>query len=171
MKMTVPLTRIPIVLLLAIQPSVELPLQAIEAPVAAIAVTYPGGQARLSAAQLAALPRDSVSARFHDGPAQWFTGPSVLAVLRRAGARVDTIRGPALARYLVVEASDGYRVVLSLAELAPTLGNRSALLVDRVDGKPVPAAEGPWRLVVPEDVHPSRWVRQVVALRLLTAAR
>lgn len=136
-----------------------------------LTVSYPGGQAVLPAAELATLPRDSIKARIHDGPEQWFAGPSILAVLRRAGARVDTIRGPALAQYLVAEARDGYRVVFSLAELAPTLGNRVVLLVDRIDGKPLPEAEGPWRLLVPADAHPSRWARQVVALRLLAAGQ
>ena len=125
-----------------------------------------GQEALLSPADLAALPRDSVQARIHDGPEQWYAGPSLLAVLRRAGARVDTIRGPALRQVVIADASDGYRVVFSLAELAPGLGNRQVLLVDRIDGKPVPNDEGPWRLLVPADGHPTRWARQVVAIKL-----
>jgi hypothetical protein len=120
----------------------------------------------LSSVEIGALPRDSVKARIHDGPERWYAGPSLLSVLRRAGARVDTVRGPALRQVVIADASDGYRVVFSLAELAAGIGNRLVLLIDRIDGKPIPDEEGPWRLLVPADDHPTRWARQVVAIRL-----
>lgn len=89
-----------------------------------------------------------------------------------AGAR-GNLRGAALARYVVVTGADGYRVVLALAEL-DTATVRAAggpvLLADSVDGRPIPAAEGPWRLVVPGDRRPARAVRQVVGLAVRGAA-
>jgi len=139
-----------------------------EAPV--LRVIFPGGQTDLHPAELALLPRDSVRARLHDGPEHWYAGPSLIAVLRRAGARVDTVRGPALAQYVLAEARDGYRVLFSLAELAPALGNERVLLVDRMDGQVLPPDDGPWRLVVPGEAHPTRWARQIVTLRVVTAA-
>jgi hypothetical protein len=42
----------------------------------------------------------------------------------------------------------------------------AACLVDRCDGKPLSAQEGPLRIVVPGEKRHSRWVRQVVALRI-----
>jgi len=133
---------------------------------AVLRVFFPGGQAVLGPSDLAALPRDSVRARVHDGPERWYAGPSLIAVLRRAGARVDTIRGPALAHYVLAEARDGYRVLFSLAELAPALGNERVLLVDRMDGQTLPLDDGPWRLLVPGEAHPTRWARQVVTIRV-----
>jgi hypothetical protein len=100
---------------------------------------------------------------------RWYAGPALLAVLRRAGARVDTIRGPALSQYVLAEAVDGYRVVFGLGELAAGLGNQRVLLVDRIDGQPVPKEEGPWRLMVPGDSRPTRWARQIVTIRLIQA--
>lgn len=132
-------------------------------------VVLPGGAVELRPADLAQLPRDSVRTRIHDEPEHWFGGHSLIAILRRAGARVDTVRGPALAQYVVAEATDGYRVLFSLGELAPSLGNQRVLLVDSVDGRPLPAEDGPWRLVVPAEMHPTRWARQVVTLRLAAA--
>jgi hypothetical protein len=35
------------------------------------------------------------------------------------------------------------------------------LLADRRDGQPLAAAEGPLRLVVPDEKRHARWVRQV----------
>lgn len=69
----------------------------------------------------------------------------------------------------LAEARDGYRVLFSLAELAPSLGNQRVLLVDRVDGEALSAEDGPWRLVMPGEAHPTRWARQVVTLRVAAA--
>jgi hypothetical protein len=133
-------------------------------------VVFPGGQATLDVAELSALPRDSAKARIHEGPEHWYSGPSLIAVLRRAGARVDTVRGPALAQYVLAEAQDGYRVLFSLAELAPGLGNLRVILADRMDGKLITSAEdGPFRLVVPTESRPTRWARQIVSLRVAAA--
>ena len=123
----------------------------------------------LSTTELAALPRDSVQVRVHDGPAQWYAGPRLLDVLRRAGARVDTVRGPALAQYVLVEARDGYRVVFGLGELTEGLGGQPLLLANRVDGAALSDQEGPWRLIAPGDTRAARWARQVVAIRLVQA--
>ncbi len=142
-------------------------LAAQEAPT--LRVTFPGGEAALSAADIAALPQDTSRARFHDGPEVTFVGPELLAVLRLAGARVDTVRGPALRQYVQVVASDGYRVVFSLGELAPGLGDTRVMLVQAEDGQALDPKYGPWRLWVPGDAHPSRSARQVVALDLVEA--
>ena len=45
------------------------------------------------------------------------------------------------------------------------------LLADRVDGKPLPASEAPWRLIIPGDQRPARSARQVVTVRVLSDAR
>jgi DMSO/TMAO reductase YedYZ molybdopterin-dependent catalytic subunit len=119
----------------------------------------------LHAAELRALPRDSVVTTVHHGSGT-FRGVTLHDVLRIAGVPIDSLRGPRLADYLVVEASDGYRVAFGLAELAEDISGRRVLLVDEHDGRPLPAGEGVWRLVVPGDPRASRWVRQVTALIL-----
>ena len=123
-----------------------------------------GAEARGGAgSDLARLPRVEVRATEH-GRASTFSGVSVAAVLRLAGVPVDSVRGRRAARYVLALAADDYRAAFSLAELAPDLSGRDALLVDRRDGAPLPAAEGPLRLVVPGDRRPARWVRQVTTL-------
>jgi DMSO/TMAO reductase YedYZ molybdopterin-dependent catalytic subunit len=121
----------------------------------------------LRAADFAPLPRDSVRASFHGGPALTYSGVRLTDVLRRVGVPIDSVHSPQLVQRLLVEAADGYRVVFSLAELAPGLGDRRVIVADRVDGQPLPATEGPWRLLVPDDGEHARWVRQVTALRVL----
>ena len=57
--------------------------------------------------------------------------------------------------------------VFSLVELDPARTGPPVLLADRRDGKPLEAAEGPLRLIAPEDARPVRWVRQVASLRVV----
>ncbi|MBD0320903.1 MAG: molybdopterin-binding protein, partial [Gemmatimonadetes bacterium] len=86
-------------------------------------------------------------------------------LLARAGVPAgERLRGPALATYVVVEAADGYRAVFSQAELDPALGGRRVLVADARDGRPLGGAEGPLRLVSPDDRRHSRWVRQIVRI-------
>jgi len=120
----------------------------------------------LRASDLAALPRDSVRGAVHDEPAHTYTGYHLRDLLRRAGVATDSLGGPALARRVVVEAADGYRVIFSLPELDTSLANGTALLAASRDGRPLPAGTGPWYLVVPTDGRPARWVRGVTRLRV-----
>ena len=115
----------------------------------------------LDAATLAALPREAVTATAH-GKTHACEGVPLVALLRHAGAMPTTeLRGKQLARFVRVEARDGYRVVFSLGELDPATGGRRVYVVDRCDGKPLGDEVGPLRLVVPEDARPARWLRQL----------
>ena len=65
---------------------------------------------------------------------------------------------------VLVEASDGYRAAFSLAELDPEMTDRVVLLADTKDGQPLSPREGPFRIIVPGEKRPARWVRKVRAL-------
>jgi DMSO/TMAO reductase YedYZ molybdopterin-dependent catalytic subunit len=138
---------------------------------APISVVVAGTPRTVTANSLQKLARDTARMVFHDQPVVVYQGVSLAAVLREAGVRTDSLRGPALATRLVVEASDGYRIVLTLADLDPSLGGRRVLLADRMDGKALPASEAPWRLIVVGDHRPSRSARQVVRIRVLAEPR
>ncbi len=117
------------------------------------------------------MPRDSIRMTFHGQDAMWFRGVALGSVLRDAGVRTDSLRGPALATRVVIEASDGYRVVIALADLDPSIGARHVILADQADGTALPPDEGPWRLIVAGDQRPSRSARQVMSIRVLTEPR
>jgi DMSO/TMAO reductase YedYZ molybdopterin-dependent catalytic subunit len=111
---------------------------------------------------LAALPRREVRARDRDGTEATFAGVALIELLRLAGVPVgEKLRGSNMALYLLVEAADGYRVVFALPELDPAFRERVVLLADHRDGQPLSTAEGPLRLVVPDEKRHARWVRQV----------
>lgn len=125
---------------------------------------------KLSAADLAKLPRQTVSAKDHDGKAATFEGVALVEVLRLAGVEFgEKLRGKSLALFLVVEAADGYRAVFALPELDPAFTDQTIILADRREGKALSEAEGQWRIVVPHEKRQARWVRQVIALTLRRA--
>jgi DMSO/TMAO reductase YedYZ molybdopterin-dependent catalytic subunit len=132
-------------------------------------VTVPGGTPLdLGAADIAALPHTELRAVDSHGKGGLFRGVLVAELLRRAGAASgDALRGSHLRDIVRVECADGYVVAFTLAELDPGLGARRVLLADALDGKPLGAEQGPWRLVVPDDKRPARWARQVRSITVV----
>jgi DMSO/TMAO reductase YedYZ molybdopterin-dependent catalytic subunit len=125
----------------------------------------------LTAAQIAKLPHRTVTAKEHDGKEHRFDGTALVEVLRLAGVPLgDKLRGKSLALYVVVRATDGYQVVLALAELDPDFTDNVVLLADQKDGAPLSAGEGPLRIVIPGEKRQARWVRQVVSLSVVRAS-
>lgn len=125
---------------------------------------------KLTAADLAKLPRRTVSAKDHGGKEASFEGVELGEVLKLAGVKSgEALRGKSLSLFLVVDARDGYRAVFALPELDHAFTDRVILLADRRDGKALATAEGPWRIVVPDEKRQGRWVRQVIALTIKRA--
>lgn len=123
----------------------------------------------LDAATLARLPAASATLTAH-GQSHMCTGVWLADLAAAAGLPAgEALRGPALTTLIVAEAADGYRVAFSLAEVDPKLGNRSVLVANACDGKPLVEADGPLRLVVPGEVRAARSVRQLKALRVVAA--
>lgn len=123
----------------------------------------------LDAAAREGLARERVQATAHGKPLDC-EGVSLAALLRAAGALPEgKLPGDRLAHYVLVGARDGYRVLYALAELDPATGHRRVLLVDRCAGAPLDDADGPLRLIAPEDARPARWVRQVQSITVVAA--
>jgi hypothetical protein len=123
----------------------------------------------LTAADLTALPRVEIKAEM-EGEVHTFSGVAVAELLQRAGLKFGrSLRGPALAQYLLVEARDGYRVVYALTEFDSDFTSDTPILADRRDGQPLSAEDGPWRLILPREKRGARWVRQVTALSVKVA--
>jgi hypothetical protein len=131
-------------------------------------IEAPGARVELSLTDLAAMVHDTVRIRFRDTTSHLYAGIPAHLLLARVGVHADSMRGRTpMARRVVVEAADGYRVVLSLAELDPALGDRRVVLADRVDGAALAASEGPLRLIIGGDTRHARWIRNVTRIRVL----
>lgn len=124
--------------------------------------------AALSVEDFHSLPHTTVKVASENAE-ESYSGVLLTTLLEKVGLPPATrLHGKALANYLLVEAADHYRVVLSLAEATPGFHPGDIILADSLNGKPIDK-DGPFKLVVSEDKHPSRWVRNVVAIHLMEA--
>lgn len=125
---------------------------------------------KLTAGDMAKLPRLTVRAKDHDGKEVTFEGVELGEVLKLAGIPSgEKLSGKSLALFLVADAADGYRAVFTLPELDHAFTERVVLLADRRDGKALSGNEGRLRIVVPDEKRQARWVRQVVSLTIRRA--
>ncbi len=120
---------------------------------------------------LSKFPHQKVKAKDHHGKTHAYDGIPVYDILSTAGVMFgEQLRGKMLRKYLVVEASDGYKVVFALPELDPLFTNKKILLVTRVDGKPLAKNEGPLQIVVPDEKRWARWIRMVTSFKINSVA-
>ncbi len=126
-----------------------------------------GKKTVLTEAEIEALPRVKVTTSA-SGATATFAGVALRAVLEKAGVGLgETLRGKRMASCLVVEAADGYRVVIALPEIDPAFNDRQMVLAFLKDGKRLDDKEGPYRLVIPDEKRMARWVRQVTTLKIV----
>lgn len=124
----------------------------------------------LDAASLRKYTQTTVSRKDKEGKDHTYTGVALLDILKAAGATVgDDLKGKNLTKYLLVEASDKYQVVFALAELDKAYTNRAIILASTVDGKKLPEGEGPFRIIIQDEKKPTRCVRQVIGLKVMSA--
>ena len=126
-----------------------------------------GTRMMLSRDSLAHLPQEEVRGRIHDGPELVFKGPALAAVLALTGTPTDRVRGKSLRLAVLAQARDDYAVAYSLGEVSPGLAGRRMIVALTQDGAPLGTDDGPLRIVVEGDLHPSRWIRQLSRVSLV----
>ena len=126
----------------------------------------------VTAADLKKMPRRILKVvNPHDKKTEVYEGVALEELLRRAGVpQGEQLRGPLLATYLIAEAEDDYRVVFSLAELDSGIQDADVLVADTMDGAPLGANQGPFKLVAPHEKRPARWVRMLKSITVVSAA-
>ncbi|MBK8739941.1 MAG: hypothetical protein IPM02_10530 [Betaproteobacteria bacterium] len=67
-------------------------------------------------------------------------------------------------------ATDGYRVVFAMGDFDDKSKRPAPLLVWQQDGAPLQESEQPFRLIIPDNVHTSRWIRMVSRIVVRQAA-
>lgn len=123
---------------------------------------------QLTAADLATMPRQSVSVKDQKGAAIEYEGVAARDVLAKAGAPLGKeLRRNALATYVLAEARDGYEVLFAIAEFDAQFANESIVIADKRDGKPLSPNDGPLRLVCPADKEGARSVRMLESLEVV----
>lgn len=127
---------------------------------------------KLALADLELLPHQTVDAVEHSGEKAQYSGVPIYQILKSAGVPMgEQLRGPALSLYIVVIASDGYQAVYALPELDPLTNEGPVILADQKNGRPLDAAIGPLRIILPKEKRHARWVRQVIKIEVRRAAK
>ena len=123
---------------------------------------------KLTLAEIEAMPAQTVSVKDHDGTTASYQGIPLEDILVRAGVpHGDSLRGDALRLCVLAKAADGYQVAFTLAELDPHLNDKTVLMAYRRNGSELDTNSGSLRLVIPEEKHQMRWVRQVTGLEII----
>lgn len=123
----------------------------------------------LSTEELKKMPRKTLKVvNPHEKKTEVYEGVPLEELLRRAGVpQGSNMRGAAMASYVIAEASDGYRVVFSMAELDPDFLDSEAIVADTLDGAPLDAKQGPFKIVAPHEKRPARWVKMLKSITVV----
>ena len=123
----------------------------------------------LSAKQLRDMDHVAATVKEHNGVVSDYQGVPLVSLLESAGVTFGkALRGKRLATYLLVQARDGYSVVFALPELDPAFNDRTIFLAYSKNGGALPKEEAPLRVIVPNEKREARWIRQVVALKIIS---
>jgi hypothetical protein len=137
-------------------------------PAGPLKIAFGDKSAQWTPATLAALPHTTLTVyNVHIKANQTFSGVPLIELLAPLGVPAKP-HGKEFQFYLVAEGSDGYKVVFSVAEVTPDVHDSTVIVADALDGKPL-ASSGPLQLVATGEKRPARWVRNLVAVRVLTA--
>ncbi len=123
----------------------------------------------LTVADLKSMPRKTLRVdNAHSKKTEVYEGVLVEDLLKKAGVpQGEQLRGQAMATYVLVEAADNYRVVFALEEFNSSFQDSEIIVADTMDGAPIPAALGPFRLVAPHEKRPARWVEMVKSITVV----
>ncbi len=140
----------------------------VEAPAVVTVVAF-GKSVNVDEAAWAKLPVTTTTAKDKDGTSHTYAGVTVRALLEAQGAPFgEKLRGAALANVVVVEAADGYKASFGAADVDADLSGDVVIVARSRDGQALDASRGPLQLIVTGDKRPTRHVRQVVRIRMLT---
>ena len=110
----------------------------------------------------------SHKAKDKDSKEHEYKGVALVEVLEKAGVTLGgKLRGENLTKVVLFQAADGYKVIYSLAELDPEFSSNTVLLVTEKDGAALPAGEGPFRLIAPQDKKQARWIREIRSIQVM----
>ncbi len=116
---------------------------------------------------LAKMPRHSITVNEHGHEVE-YEGVLLHDVLARAGAPFgEKLRGKALSSYVLATAQDGYAVVYTLTEMDTAFSEGDLVLADKTKGEPLPANQGPFRIVAPHDKKPARSLRMLERIEVV----
>ena len=132
----------------------------------ALKITLGAKSAEWTAATLAGETHQTLNVyNEHAKANQSYSGVLLIDLLKKLGVP-DKPRGKDFQLFIVAAGSDGYEVVYSIGEITPDVHDGSVIVADAMDGKPL-GENGPLQLVASGEKRPARWVRNLVAVRVM----
>jgi Carboxypeptidase regulatory-like domain len=144
-------------------------------------VIYPADALVLSAERyhqpVAVMPEEfhalpHITVKVHNGLSgadETYSGVLPAALLAKVNAPTGhELRGETMTCYVLATGTDGYSVVLSLAEVDPDFRAGQVIVADSRDGKLL-GKSGPYELIVPDDKRPARWVHNLNSIAVQQA--
>jgi hypothetical protein len=121
----------------------------------------------LKASDLHQFKQTEVTRKDRDGKDHTYSGVILSVILQKARVTLGKeLSRDNLTKYVEVTASDGYQVVFALAEFDKDFTDRLIILADKVDGKPLLSADGPFRVIVQDEKKPARCIKQVTGIKI-----
>lgn len=118
--------------------------------------------------QLNTLPARSATIKSHDGVEATYEGAWITDVLRLNCPSIAAIEKRTMVRTAVrIEAADGYRALIALTEADTSFRQHPVILAWKKNGQPLDDHDGPFQVIVPDDMRHARDVRRVTRLEVL----
>jgi len=137
-------------------------------PAGPLKISFGEKSATWTPATVASLPHVAVTVHNeHTKADDTYSGVPLMNLLTRLGVS-DQPHGKYLRFYLVAAGSDGYDAVYSIGEVNPKVHDTTVIVADTENGKAL-TGDGPLKLIDTRDKHPARWVRNLVAIKVLAA--
>lgn len=131
-------------------------------------ITFGDKSATWTVTTLAALPHVTVTVHNeHTKADETYSGVPLIALIAPLGVN-EHPRGKDLRLYVVAEGADLYEAVYAIGEVTPDVSNSTVVVADTENGKAL-AGDGPFKLIATGEKRPARWVRNLVAIKVLAA--
>lgn len=142
-------------------------------PSTTLTVTFGAKTLNLRPHDLADYPHQNATVtNAHTKASETYSGVPISAILTKLGMPFDkTTQHTFLKTYVIAEGTDGYKVILSVYETLAAIRQSDAIVADAVitDGEFGPLAQdGAFKLVIPGDSSPQRWVQNLKSLTFKT---
>lgn len=132
-------------------------------------VRHSGCDASVTLGEMRAFALHSATVASHDGVEAIYEGAWLKDVLQVNCPSIAAIGKRAMVRSAVrIEARDGYSALVALTEADSSFRARPVILAWKKNGLPLDDHDGPFQLIVPDDMRHARDVRQVSGLEVVT---
>ncbi len=137
-------------------------------PPGVLRIEFAGKSTDWTPAKLATQPHKTVTVYNEQTRAnETYTGVPLIDLLTPLGV-AEKPSGKQLRLFVVAAGSDGYEVVYSIGEVTPYINDSAVIVADSKDGKGL-TDSGPLQLIATHEKHPSRWMHNLIAIRVLAA--